>query len=534
MPCNAGSYGAGANASCVVCSSGFADLDSNPSTQCELCSVGRFASVNATACTTCQNGTADTDLDPSTQCAQCTAGQHSSPMATNCTKCSAGQYDHDSSAVTPCQQCPNGFQSVAGLTSCPAQVLHLSFAVSFDDIQDSLDEYKATFVASLASSLGVPQGRIVILSVQPGSVVVSFFFAPPEQASANSTQNETAPSIEALQQQLNESVTYGTLSLNTSLGSMQEPVDCDGSWSTCAANCGDKVYSITIQRQGAGAECPTPAGATAACSAGEGECPPNIACSGGWGSCDSSCERVYTVQTAKSGLGAACPYSHGATDDCAPGVGDCPANVHCKGEWSLCGTDCQRKYNIITPQSGAGLHCPATNGVTQTCPFGTGACEEQSSHLTFLLLLVLAAMGGGAYYIMKVQKGAKISGAGDGGKTEAHGMREDRREAPQEETTANPLSLLGSRVMAFEADDDNTDTTLNMLNEWTENTVTTVTTTVKRPAIEVSDEEEDTTPTEALRQLQALQQERQQEAAATARRNGGAFKLGSTSQEDEV
>ena len=73
-----------------------------------------------------------------------------------------------------------------------------------------------------------------------------------------------------------------------------------------------------------------------------------------------------------------------------------------------------------------------------------------------------------------------------------------------------------------------------MLNEWTENTVTTVTTTVKRSVIEVSDEEEDTSPTEALRQLQALQQERQQEAAATARRNGGAFKLGSTSQEDEV
>ena len=59
-------------------------------------------------------------------------------------------------------------------------------------------------------------------------------------------------------------------------------------------------------------------------------------------------------------------------------------------------------------------------------------------------------------------------------------------------------------------------------------------TTVKRSVIEVSDEEEDTSPTEALRQLQALQQERQQEAAATARRNGGAFKLGSTSQEDEV
>ena len=134
--------------------------------------------------------------------------------------------------------------------------------------------------------------------------------------------------------------------------------------------------------------------------------------------------------------------------------------------------------------------------------------------------------------MMKVRKGAKISGAGDVGKTEAHGMREDRREAPQEETTANPLSGLGSRVMAFEADDDNTETTLNMLNEWTE--VTTVTTTVKRSVIEVSDEEEDTSPTEALRQLQALQQERQQEAAATARRNGGAFKLGSTSQEDEV
>lgn len=51
-----------------------------------------------------------------------------------------------------------------------------------------------------------------------------------------------------------------------------EDVDCVGEWSACTADCTDKVYSVTVPKEGAGSECPHEDGDVAACSAWEGQC----------------------------------------------------------------------------------------------------------------------------------------------------------------------------------------------------------------------------------------------------------------------
>jgi len=50
-------------------------------------------------------------------------------------------------------------------------------------------------------------------------------------------------------------------------------VDCAGSWSTCAADCADKTYTVTTVASGNGAKCGTADAATDTCAPGDGQCP---------------------------------------------------------------------------------------------------------------------------------------------------------------------------------------------------------------------------------------------------------------------
>ena len=53
------------------------------------------------------------------------------------------------------------------------------------------------------------------------------------------------------------------------------------------------------------------------------DAPSPVSCIGSWSSCDSKCEKRYTVTTAKVGDGIDCPYQSGEIESCDPGEGEC-------------------------------------------------------------------------------------------------------------------------------------------------------------------------------------------------------------------
>jgi hypothetical protein len=96
---------------------------------------------------------------------------------------------------------------------------------------------------------------------------------------------------------------------------------------------------------------------------------------GDWGACSAQCgqgqgtkSRSYTVSTAASGSGAACPADE--TETCNGGA--C-ADVDCEGswgDWGACSAQCgggtkSRSYTVSTAASGSGTACPSDE--TETC-----------------------------------------------------------------------------------------------------------------------------------------------------------------------
>ena len=118
-------------------------------------------------------------------------------------------------------------------------------------------------------------------------------------------------------------VTSIRTSVATYLAEADPVVDCVGAWSTCSADCSDKVYTVETEPSDSGNPCDAADGATLACAAGEGDCPPNVDCAGAWSECTELCEiasvRTWAETAAASGQGAACP----APSNCEPGEGDC-------------------------------------------------------------------------------------------------------------------------------------------------------------------------------------------------------------------
>ena len=158
-------------------------------------------------------------------------------------------------------------------------------------------------------------------------------------------------------------------------GDCVAPVDCEGAWSECEADCSEKVFTITVPAAGTGSECSARDGDRETCAAGEGACPSDIDCEGEWRTCSSRCEvaseRVWREVWAPSGAGAACPTA----TDCEYGEGSCEAPIDCEGSWSVCQEDCGNKRFMISVRASAGGQpCTARDGDTASCTAGEGEC----------------------------------------------------------------------------------------------------------------------------------------------------------------
>ena len=97
--------------------------------------------------------------------------------------------------------------------------------------------------------------------------------------------------------------------------------------------------------------------------------PPPVNCAGGWGgwgSCSETCgggtqSRSYSVTTAASGGGAACPAAQNRNCNTAACAVNC---VGSWGGWGSCSETCgggtqSRTYSVTTSASGGGAACPA-------------------------------------------------------------------------------------------------------------------------------------------------------------------------------
>ena len=101
----------------------------------------------------------------------------------------------------------------------------------------------------------------------------------------------------------------------------------------------------------------------------------NSDCQGNWSGCNSNCERTYQVTSPQSGGGRQCPSSDTAPP-CAENEDDCPPNINCWGFWSDCDINCSRQWTTLVEQSGRGIGCPSEH---PPCNPGDGMCPSTNS-----------------------------------------------------------------------------------------------------------------------------------------------------------
>eukprot|EP01051_Picozoa_sp_SAG22_P013810 SAG22_NODE_1593_length_4040_cov_2.951028_3_plen_216_part_00 len=113
------------------------------------------------------------------------------------------------------------------------------------------------------------------------AVIVDFHIDAPasvqvEAASLMKTLKESGRTID---------VAVGGVTYSAPTSTMAEPVvtrvpdvDCEGAHTRCAADCGDRVWMVTVSGSGTGRLCDGVAeplhGSTTGCAAGSGDCPP--------------------------------------------------------------------------------------------------------------------------------------------------------------------------------------------------------------------------------------------------------------------
>jgi hypothetical protein len=161
-------------------------------------------------------------------------------------------------------------------------------------------------------------------------------------------------------------------SASSDTGTGVADVDCVGAWSTCDASC-QKLYSVSTQQSGVGAACAAAAGATATCTAGEGMCPPNVDCEGTWSTCSAACTQSYSISQDRSGSGDACEAAAAATRVCAAGTGDCPSLLGCVDASSCshhgtCARDIQGTLTCACDPGWTGTICTEAFDCPQDCP----------------------------------------------------------------------------------------------------------------------------------------------------------------------
>ena len=368
--CTAGQYAPAGSLGCTTCAGGEHDHDALPSTPCEACASGTFSTARATDCQLCQPGWFDADSDPATPCEECASGRSQPQVGqTECPECSEGRYQNRRAQPT-CMLC-----AVGDRTDCPIdQDCVGSWAPCNEDCQKVFSIYTQQSGNGLVCDF---EHGATDESCSPGEVLCPLDIdcvASWSVCDAACSQRYAITVAHSGQGTACEADEGGTRPCNPGEGAC--PSDsCQGSWSTCGANCEDKLYTITQLATGNGVECVASHGDRMACLPGEDECPPDIDCVGSWSSCDRSCVRTYSISVEKSGQGQACESTQGGISGCAAGVDDCAQDVDCLGHWSTCASDCSdRMHSIIRSVSGNGEECEFADGETTPCLPGEGAC----------------------------------------------------------------------------------------------------------------------------------------------------------------
>ena len=94
---------------CEPCTPGFADLDGDPRTSCQMCPAGRFSGARSLLCLPCHAGSRAPA--GASACISCTAGEYAPPVNDTCAPCAPGLFDHDRNPATPCATCAPGTYS---------------------------------------------------------------------------------------------------------------------------------------------------------------------------------------------------------------------------------------------------------------------------------------------------------------------------------------------------------------------------------------------------------------------------------------
>jgi hypothetical protein len=153
-------------------------------------------------------------------------------------------------------------------------------------------------------------------------------------------------------------------------------VNCQGSWSSCDPNTGTKTFTITQAPQNGGTACPSPL---------TQNCP--VDCVGSWGSCAGGPPtfKTYTWTTTpkNGGSTATCAYPNGQTDSSGCSTPVCPAQVlawnvganACSGAApsTPAGSSATVMDSTMPTVGGANFNCNA-DGTWSTLPNPGAAC----------------------------------------------------------------------------------------------------------------------------------------------------------------
>ena len=144
--------------------------------------------------------------------------------------------------------------------------------------------------------------------------------------------------------------------------------DCNGEWSTCSGDLCEKTWTSS-----------PPARGTGTCVNVEGERENCVVGEPGYDTCPLTCEYgqpdmsgCSCGQTISGSVISSFPEEREdectniPSRTCEAGVGDCPLNANCVGEWSTCSGDlCQKTWTTTIPATGNGT-C-VNEGVTKAC-----------------------------------------------------------------------------------------------------------------------------------------------------------------------
>ena len=170
--------------------------------------------------------------------------------------------------------------------------------------------------------------------------------------------------------------------------------NCAGTWSgygTCSKTCGtgtqSNTYTVTTAQSGTGTACPT---SPVSQDCNTQACPPNTPntnCTGTWsgyGTCSATCDggtqsKTFTVDSAQSGTGTACPTSP-VSQDCNTQA--CPPNTpntNCVGSWSdngTCSVSACGQTGVV--QQTYTITTPQS-GTGTSCPYANDATQWGST-----------------------------------------------------------------------------------------------------------------------------------------------------------